>query len=169
MNELIESKIEELYSLLMDKPNQVLAIFNDFFGEDKVDMQGFISVDELKSWLSVTPISAYTSREVLGMSMGDYNTYSSQPLTNLRGEVLDLVLNQLCSEIVDTIGDIKFSSGFILVHFPHVRITNEYNRFVDINHLYAKVKVLHNGSMNGYFSLNRAEYTYLHISSGYMH
>ena len=39
MNELIESKIEELYSLLMDKPNQVLAIFNDFFGEDKVDMQ----------------------------------------------------------------------------------------------------------------------------------
>ena len=169
MNELIESKIEELYSLLMDKPNQVLAIFNDFFGEDKVDMQGFMSVDELKSWLSVTPISAYTSREVLGMSMGDYNTYSSQPLTNLRGEVLDLVLNQLCSEIVDTIGDIKFSSGFILVHFPHVRITNEYNRFVDINHLYAKVKVLHNGSMNGYFSLNRAEYTYLHISSGYMH
>ena len=169
MNELIESKIGELYSLLMDKPNQVLAIFNDFFGEDKVDMQGFMSVDELKSWLSVTPISAYTSREVLGMSMGDYNTYSSQPLTNLRGGVLDLVLNQLCSEIVDTIGDIKFSSGFILVHFPHVRITNEYNRFVDINHLYAKVGVLHNGSMNGYFSLNRAEYTYLHISSGYMH
>ena len=170
MNELIESKIEELYSLLMDKPNQVLAIFNDFFGEDKVDMQGFMSVDELKSWLSVTPISNYASRESLGMSMGDYNTYSSQPLTNLRGEVLDLVLDQLCSrEIVDYIGDTRFSSGFILVHFPHVRITNEYNRFVDINHLYAKVKVLHNGSMNGYFSLNRAEYTYLHISSGYMH
>ena len=170
MNELIESKIEELYSLLMDKPNQVLAIFNDFFGEDKVDMQGFMSVDELKSWLSVTPISNYASRESLDMSIEDYDTYSSQPLIDLRGEVLDLVLDQLCSrEIVDYIGDTRFSSGFILVHFPHVRITNEYNRFVDINHLYAKVKVLHNGSMNGYFSLNRAEYTYLHISSGYMH
>lgn len=170
MNELIESKIEELYSLLMDKPNQVLAIFNDFFGEDKVDMQGFISVDELKSWLSVTPIYRYISRESLDMSMEDYNTYSSQSLTDLRGEVLDLVLDQLCSrEIVCYIGYIRFSSGFILVHFPHVRITNEYNRFVDINHLYAKVGVLHNGSMNGYFSLNRAEYTYLHISSGYMH
>ena len=170
MNELIESKIEELYSLLMDKPNQVLAIFNDFFGEDKVDMQGFISVDELKSWLSVTPISNYASRRSLDMSMEDYDTYSSQSLTDLRGEVLDLVLDQLCSsETVNYIGDTKFSSGFILVHFPHVRITNEYNRFVDINHLYAKVKVLHNGSINGYFSLNRAEYTYLHISSGYMH
>lgn len=170
MNELIESKIEELYSLLMDKPNQVLAIFNDFFGEDKVDMQGFMSVDELKSWLSVTPIYRYISRESLDMSMEDYDTYSSQSLTDLRGEVLDLVLDQLCSrEIVSYIGYIRFSSGFILVHFPHVRITNEYNRFVDINHLYAKVGVLHNGSMNGYFSLNRAEYTYLHISSGYMH
>ena len=170
MNELIESKIEELYSLLMDKPNQVLAIFNDFFGEDKVDMQGFMSVDKLKSWLDVTPISEYASRELLGMSREDYNTYGRQSLTDLKGEVLDLVLNQLCSRwMVDSIGQKKFGSGFILVHFPHVRITNEYNRFVDINHLYAKVKVLHNGSMNGYFALNRAEYTYLHISNGYMH
>lgn len=170
MNELIENKIEELHSLLMDKPNQVLAIFNDFFGEDKVDMQGFMSVDRLKSWLDVTPIYEYASRELLGMSREDYTTYRGQSLTDLRGEVLDLVLNQLCSEwMVDSIGQKKFGSGFILVHFPHVRITNEYNRFVDINHLYAKVNILHNGSMNGYFALNRAEYTYLHISNGYMH
>lgn len=170
MNELIENKIEELHSLLMDKPNQVLAIFNDFFGEDKVDMQGFMSVDKLKSWLDVTPISEYAPRELLGMSREGYNTYRGQSLTDLRGEVLDLVLNQLCSGwMVNSIGQKKFGSGFILVHFPHVRITNEYNRFVDINHLYAKVSVLPNGSMNGYFSLNRAEYPYLHISSGYMH
>lgn len=170
MNELIENKIEELHSLLMDKPNQVLTIFNDFFGEDKVDMQGFMSVDKLKSWLDVTPISEYASRESLGMSREDYNTYGRQSLTDLRGEVLDLVLSRLCSGwVVDSIGQEKFGSGFILVHFPHVRITNEYNRFVDINHLYAKVKVLHNGSMNGCFALNRAEYTYLHISNGYMH
>lgn len=170
MNELIENKIEELHSLLMDKPNQVLTIFNDFFGEDKVDMQGFMSVDKLKSWLDVTPISEYASRESLGMSREDYNTYRRQSLTDLRGEVLDLVLSRLSSGwVVDSIGQKKFGSGFILVHFPHVRITNEYNRFVDINHLYAKVKVLHNGSMNGYFALNRAEYTYLHISNGYMH
>lgn len=170
MNELIENKIEELHSLLMDKPNQVLAIFNDFFGEDKVDMQGFMSVDRLKSWLDVTPIYEYASRELLGMSREDYTTYRGQSLTDLRGEVLDLVLNQLCSgRMVDSIGQKKFGSGFILVHFPHVRITNEYNRFVDINHLYAKVNILRNGSMNGYFALNRAEYTYLHISNGYMH
>ena len=170
MNELIERKVEELYSLLMDKPNRVLTIFNDFFGEDKVDMQEFISVDELKSWLDITPISEYTSRELLYMSEEDYNTYKWHSLTELEGEVLNTVLNQLCSKwVVDNIGQKKFSSGFILVHFPHVRITNEYNRFVDINHLYAKIKVLYNGSMNGGFTLNRSEYTYLHISNNYMH
>ena len=170
MNELIESKIEELYSLIMDKPNQVLAIFNDFFGEDKVDMQEFIGVDKLKSWFDVTPISDYAPRDLLGMSREDYDTYGRKSLTDLKEEVLESVLNQLCSEwMIDSVGQIKFSSGFILVHFPHVRITNEYGRFVDINHLYAKVKVLYNGSMNGYFSLNRAEYTYLHISNNYMH
>lgn len=170
MNESIESKIEELYSILMDKPNQVLAIFNDFFGEDKVDMQGFMSVDKLKSWLDVTPIFEYASQESLGMSMDDYYNYARQPLTRLKGKILDTVLNQLCSaEVVNSIGRKKFDYEFILVHFPHVRITNEYDRFVDINHLYAKVKILHNGSMNGYFALNRAEYTYLHISNGYMH
>ena len=63
MNELIENKIEELYSLLMNKPNQVLAIFNDFFGEDRVDMQGFMNIGEFKSWLDITPISEYISRE----------------------------------------------------------------------------------------------------------
>ena len=170
MNELIESKVEELYSLLMDKPNQVLAIFNDFFGEDKVDMQGFMSIDKFKSWIDTTPISEYTSRGLLGMSIEDYNTYGVQSLTELKGDILDAVLNQFCSEcVVDSIGQKKFNSGFILVHFPHVRITNEYNKFVDINHLYAKVGVLYNGSMNGCFTLNRSEYTYLHISNGYMH
>ena len=38
---LIEEKIEELYNSLMAKPLQVLGIFNEFFEEDKVDMQGY--------------------------------------------------------------------------------------------------------------------------------
>ncbi len=170
MKESIENKIEELYSMLMNKPNQVLAIFNDFFGEDKVDMQGFMSIEEFKSWIDANPVYGYASRELLGMSINSYNNYARCSLTHLEGEILDTVLNKLCNtEVISKIGQKKFGSGFILVHFPHVRITNEYDRFVDINHLYAKVKILHNGSMNGYFALNRSEYTYLHISNGYMH
>ena len=71
--------------------------------------------------------------------------------------------------VKERIGNAKFNNIFILVHFPHVRVTNEHNRFVDINHLWAKVKVMYNGTMIGKFTLNRSEYTMLHISSGYLH
>lgn len=170
MNELIENKINELYSLIMDKPNQVLEIFNNFFGEDKVDMQGFIDIDELKSWIGTASISEYVPQRILNMSAEDYNIYGSMTLTDLHGKTLDKVLKVLCDyETVENIGHRKFESGFILVHFPQVRITNEYNKFVDIDHLYAKVNILFNGSMSGRFLLNRAEYSYLHISNDYMH
>ena len=39
MNEEVTNKARELYDNLMYFPNKVLGIFNDFFGEDKVDMQ----------------------------------------------------------------------------------------------------------------------------------
>lgn len=63
----------------------------------------------------------------------------------------------------------NLTTFFILVHFPHVRITNEHDRYVDINHLYAKVSFDIEGKMCGRFALNRSEYTLLHLSNDYMH
>ncbi len=53
--------------------------------------------------------------------------------------------------------------------FLHVRVTNEHDRFVDINHLWAKMRVMYNGTLDGGFTLNRSEYTLLHFRSRYMH
>ncbi len=63
----------------------------------------------------------------------------------------------------------NFTNGFILVYFPTVRVTNEHDRFVDIKDLYVKVPISIDGTMNGRFSLNRANYHILHMLSGYMH
>lgn len=170
MNELIEKKVSELYNLLMEKPRKILEIFNDFFGEDRVDMQGFMSIDEFKQSLSTKIISGYISKDILGMSLEEWNTYKSCTIINLKEEILDKVLEVLCSnQVVTNIGNNLFKQGFILVHFPSVRITNEYDKYVDIKHLYAKINIYYNGSGDGIFGLNRAEYSYLHISSNYMH
>lgn len=140
MNEVIEGKLDNIYATNMSFPNQILEIFNNFFGEDKVDMQGFPSIEEFKSW-------AENDNDIASLlDSDDISQYA-------------YVVNR----------ERIFNGGFILVHFPHVRITNEYDKFVDINHLYAKVKIAPNGTMNGRFSLNRAEYSYLHMRSGYMH
>lgn len=168
---LIEEKIEELYKSLMDRPLQVLNIFNDFFGENRVDMQGYLNLDEFKSWMSTEPLSTYIpSRSVVGMSNNDWGVYKLHTITELPEDQIERVINALTSIATkELISSIKFNGIFILVHFPHVRVTNEHDRSVDINHLWAKVKVMYNGTLNGGFTLNRSEYTMLHISSRYMH
>ena len=118
--------IETNYREVMDKPLRILEIFNDFFTEERVDMQGFPTLDEIKSMLpekaSVSSIKGLMPRE-----------------------------------------------GFILVHFPFVRVTNEYDKYTDIKNLYAKVTFDLGGRIQGKFLLNRSEYTMLHISNNYMH
>lgn len=168
---LIEEKIEELYNSLMDKPLQVLDIFNDFFGEDKVDMQGYWSLDKFKSWMNIEPLSTYIpDGNIVSMNRNDWSMYETQAITDLPGDQVEKVVNVLTdNRVKERIGNAKFNGIFILLHFPHVRVTNEHDRFVDINHLWAKVKVMYNGTLNGGFTLNRSEYTLLHIRSHYMH
>lgn len=168
---LIEEKIEELYNSLMDKPLRVLGIFNDFFGEDKVDMQGYWSLDEFKSWLKIESLATYIpDGSIVSMDTNDWSRYETWTITDLPGNWAKRVVNVLTdNRVKERIGDAKFNNIFILVHFPHVRVTNEHNRFVDINHLWAKVKVMYNGTLNGGFTLNRSEYTLLHIRSNYLH
>ena len=168
---LIEEKIEELYNSLMDKPLRVLGIFNDFFGEDKVDMQGYWSLDKFKSWMNIEPLSTYIpDGNIVSMNRNAWSMYKTQAITDLPGDQVEKVVNVLTDTTVkERIGNAKFNGISILVHFPHVRVTNEHGRFVDINHLWAKVKVMYNGTLNGGFTLNRSEYTLLHIRSHYMH
>ena len=168
---LIEEKIEELYNSLMDKPLRVLGIFNDFFGEDKVDMQGYWSLGKFKSWMNIEPLSTYIpDGNIVSMNTNDWSMYKTWSITDLPGDQVKKVVNVLTNTTVkERIDNAKFNGIFILVHFPHVRVTNEHNRFVDINHLWAKVKVSYNGTLNGGFTLNRSEYTLLHIRSHYMH
>ena len=168
---LIEEKIEELYNSLMDKPFRVLSIFNDFFGEDRVDMQGYWSLDKFKSWMNIEPLSTYIpDGNIVSMNRNDWSMYKTQAITDLPEDQVEKVVNVLTNTTVKrSIGNDKFNDIFILVHFPHVRVTNEHDRFVDINHLWAKVKVMYNGTLNGGFTLNRSEYTLLHIRSNYLH
>lgn len=168
---LIEEKIEELYNSLMEKPLKVLDIFNDFFGEDKVDMQGYLSLDEFKSWLRIEPLINYIpDNSSIGISSDNWDRYKLRPIVDLPKRYVEKVTNVLIDDVIKgVIGSNKFNDIFILVHFPHVRVTNEHDRFVDINHLWAKVEVGYNGRLRDKFRLNRSEYTMLHISSGYLH
>lgn len=109
----------------MEKPRRILEIFSDYFGEDKVDIQGFRTKEEFCK----------------NKSLERNNT-----------------------EAILLPGGI-----FILVWFPEVKVTNEYNKSVDIQDLYAKVKIDTEGQLIGKFYLNRATYPLSHMRAGYLH
>lgn len=123
-------ELRQVYNTATEKPLRVLDIFNEFFGEDKVDLQGLPSYETIES---------------------GYN--------NLRNSHYDkrAYIESMCSNM------------FILVHFPRVKVTNEFDRYTFVNHLYAKVSIDSYGRLRSKFSLNRSEYTVQHFTCNYMH
>ena len=106
---------KEEYLKKLEKPLSVLNIFNEFFGESKVDLQGF------------PEYSSDLSSDTLGVE------------------------------------------GRILVRFPSVTVTNEYDQSILINELFVKVRLSLEGRLIGTFTMNRAEYPEYQFKSGYLH
>nr|DAV02087.1 MAG TPA: hypothetical protein [Crassvirales sp.] len=179
MNEEVTNKARELYDNLMYFPNKVLGIFNDFFGEQRVDMQGFWSFEEFLRLLSESRLSSFFSSKSAVLSSSEFRSVSKEDKAVIE-DMLDngALDNAILSDealatyflpIMTTAVLRNAPQGFILVHFPHVRVTNEHNRFVDINHLWVKVKIKASGAGAGYFTVNRSEYELSHMKADYMH
>lgn len=172
MTDLLDQALDSLYDKVMEMPNKVLSIFNNFFGEERVDMQGFISKSRMK-------------KNILEMQVRSILQYSSmmdKATTDLIGLPLDTRLKNIgtnsvyISALTEAILSQDFidfwkdeETGFILVHFPKTIVTNEYNKSTVVNNLYAKVPITIDGSEDGVFTMNRSEYTVSELRSNYMH
>lgn len=171
----IEVQLHSIYDELMEKPNRIREIFEDFYDADRVDMQGFLTYEEFKNRLNSVPLAEYfildcpevTELDKVNKSM--VNTLwgeGAHTETLFSDSAITMVFLPL---IKSSVGDKWFNRIFVLIHFPHVRITNEYNRFIDITHLWARVEFNWKGRGKGYFGLNRSEYPLVQFLSGYMH
>ncbi len=179
MSEEVTNKVRELYDNIMYFPNRVLGIFNDFFGEQRVDMQGFWSFDEFLRSVSENKLSSFFSSKSAVLSSPEFISTSKKNKTIIK-DMLDngALDNAVTSDealatyflpIMTTAVSQAVPLGFILVHFPHVRVTNENDRFVDINNLWIKVGIKVSGAGIGYFTVNRSEYELSHMIADYMH
>ena len=57
----------------------------------------------------------------------------------------------------------------IIIHWPKVKITNEYDESVEITHFYGKVRIADTGKLCDNPTFIRAEYSELHWNSHYRH
>ena len=169
----IEEKIKQQYEEGVANVHRVYDIFKDFFGEEKVDLQNVPSLETIKTHLKEDSIESYILVSDISPLRDKWTHIYEKNFYQLEKEDQEIILNDIniCSEIEyrmdDSIG--VNSHSYILVWFPEVRITNEHDRYVDIQDLYAKVLVDFEGRMPHRFSLNRATYSMLHMKNSYMH
>lgn len=140
MSENINKRVENFYSLILERPNEVLEVFNSFYGSSNVDMQGLPSISE---------VNYLITKRIIPEDIIDNNDI--EDITNRSNNLLHYI------------------DPTILVHFPKVTITNENNKSLDITHLFVKVKINVDGTIRGNFTLNRSEYTTNELDRDYMH
>lgn len=180
MTEEIKKQVHELYDSIMERPNQILQFFQDFFGEERVDMQGFPSKDEFYGNLSTRMIDSFITREE-AINSTAYRNMSGEDQLLVRtfwdneevwsySVTTDAVLAQYFLPIMrEKLGNMVFNDLFILIYFPTVRITNKFDKYVDIKELWLKVPFNWQGKGKGYFGVNRSNYPLNQFKHGYMH
>lgn len=87
-------------------------------------------------------------------------------------DIYEVFKNFFGEQYVDIQKDVRYSYYIIYVWWPHVTITNEYNKSVHIQDLYAEIKVNLEGLIPYEFPgflLNRATYSKEQFLSDYMH
>lgn len=173
MTNPIDQALDTLYERVMEMPNKVLDIFNNFFGEERVDMQKFPSKAELRhSILGMFVSIIFQNTDMSGrLPLVGFNR--NQKLVDIDFESLPVESAAALTEAILSDSFVEFCKapmkGFILVHFPRTVVTNEHDRSTVVNHIYVKVPITIKGSEDGLFTMNRSEYTVAEIYSDYMH
>lgn len=177
MNEELKQKIEALYRELLELPMAVTEIFNDFYGEERVDLQPI----SLEDFISV--LNEYSMYNLVGGTASTFAT-SSYMRSNHNEDIISdfrntmhrypvtesvAIFDRFVPYMKEFIGNRWFIDIPIIIHFPHVTIRNEYDRTVEVDNLWARVPVTWEGKGKGWFKMNRSEYDVVHMQSDYMH
>lgn len=177
MNEELKQKIEALYRELLELPMAVTEIFNDFYGEERVDLQP-MSLEEFIYELGRTEMqdivgggsSTFAGSSYMRSHRDEHLivSYSNRMYSHALTERID-IFDRYAPYMKEFIGNKWFTDIPIIIHFPHVTIRNEYDRTVEVDNLWAKVPVTWEGKGRGWFKMNRSEYDVVHMQSDYMH
>lgn len=146
--------INQLYEDLHQKVFDVYNVFIGFFGEENVDLQLSDTEQNIKNGLVLSIIT--NLNKPLECTEEDYNK---------EFEITEDALERIKS-------DLSEKKVNIYVWWKKVTVTNEYNKSIDIQDLYAKIELQLDGRIpfeNRGFLLNRATYSSEQFCSGYMH
>lgn len=170
MNEKLLECAKLLYEKAMEKPNKILEIFNNYFGKENVDMQGFPPMQDVECYLEGSLLSHYASITKIQNKIKDFEYECNYTLLNyVDAPYFDSLFSIIMEEPTIIFGDL-YLNLFILVHFGSITISNEYNESTEIKDLWAKIPFTFKGRLyTCCFYLNRSTYTVDELNANYMH
>lgn len=182
MKEQIKDKIKSIYAKETETILRVYDVFKDFYGEDKVDLQSdTLSSIEVKienQNILYCKSSFFYKDEITKSDC--FSTKKKEELYNLIDEARNRDKMVTVASLIEDeevflfflkylIEDAVLNSIFkILIYFGDVRVTNEFDKYIDISGLWARVSIDSDGRFSG-FGFNRSKYDITQFRSGYMH
>lgn len=168
MDTLLTKKLEKVYNAFTSKIFEVYNIFKDYYTEERVDLQGYPSYECFYETLKTKTFKeVFTTAKVKIIPDGTLDVIHGGHIA-ITEATKSLCESSLDNDIWNKIISF-FNTPFLLVHFPEVTVTNEYDQHIDIQDLFVKVPLMWDGTMDGNFSLNRATYSKIQYDSDYMH
>lgn len=165
-DERIKELTLQLYNKLMEKPLAIKEIFEDYFGEKNVDLID-IDYDSFLSVLKRTPIRSLGSltgltpvQKTLYEGINEETLVSDYILIKYFGEELLPFIDNLIANTLKM---------YVVVYFPKVTVTNEYNKSIEIYDVYVRQQIKGNGTALYRPQLTRSTLTRNQFISGYVH
>lgn len=147
----MQCTINSLYEDLYERIDDVYEVFKNFFGEENVDLQNKQSEKDCKDY-----IRRFLCR-----------TFSPTEFCHKKDEESFTLNKEHIQSLIE-----NFKPCNIYVYWPKVTVTNEHDKSIDIQDLYAKIVVNVAGTIpyeEVGFKLNRATYTEEQFGSSYLH
>lgn len=116
-----------------------------------MDLQNFITSHNIHIYDAVEVIKDFYGEDFVD----DSNIYK-------------LTENDITNENYEKVIE-KFNYNYILIYFPKIKVTNEYNKFTYIYDVYVKVNITPSGKIKRYFRVSKSTYTKAQALTGYIH
>lgn len=162
MTEEIKEKLRVIYNDIISPCASVYEVISEYFTEDLTDFR----VTSFETFLNT--MSSFTVENVLRASnMPISKEYDSATLAM---PAVDFLYADILDDLISTFKESAIGScPDILIRFPHVRVTNENNRHIDIDELYVRIPLTWSGTMLDEFKMVRTSYDIIQWLSGYSH
>lgn len=169
----VESRLRDVYNAITNPVSNVVDVFVQQFGEEFVDcdiMTFDALVEKLKNeTLRSMGVTNYVAANTYGSYTIDTDDYAQNGTGKKFLEYIpDL---NIINFVTPALTSIIFPNTTIpiIIYFPKVRVTNENDKFVDIDDLYVRVTIDRFGKLTGCFEMIRGTYTFAQFNSGYAH